>query len=397
MTNKLFSVFRYTSIIAIIVSLFVLSGCDKNDDEPAPTMTLSEIIASADYKQSATVSADVALDSLNKYINIYPDLQTLITGTSPHTLFAPSNTAFVSLTAIPGLQNIKAVNPDLIKGVLLYHLLEGQKLKADFVSGASFPTLYTENSYITTESTTLPSVQSIKINTDGTLKTGASNPSIVITKENVKATNGVLHITGSVMIPPSVGAVLVPILGKMAATVLLGKDFTLLARLIARADAGYVEDLGAGKLKITSHLARNISTTAPVFAGATFFATPNAVFEAAAAALANPVTATAFVDSFTTGADGTARKVLLNHYVIGQYVVTAATGFTTFTNGQSLANVLSGKAITVVTGNSALAPYGVGISNTPTTSSSFRPIVVKDKTASNGVIQVFGGLMTTIN
>jgi uncharacterized surface protein with fasciclin (FAS1) repeats len=388
MTSKLFSIFRYTSIIALVATLFVVSSCNNDDGEPAPTLTLSEIIASADYKQSATVTSDVALDSLNKYVNIYPDLQALITGTTPHTLFAPSNAAFVSLTAIPGLSNIKAVNPDLIKAVLLYHFVADQKLKADLSAGATINSLYTD--------ATSNTVQTIVVNSDGTLKTGSSNPSIAITKENVKATNGVLHITGTVLIPPSVGAVLVPILGKMAATVLLGKDFTLLARLIARADAGYVEDPGAGKLKVVSHLARSLSTSAPVFAGATFFATPNAVFEAAAASLPNPISGTAFVDTFTTGSTGTARAVLLNHYVIGQYVVTASTGLTTFTNGQTIpaTSVLSGKAITVSVGTASTSnPYGVAISNTPGTSSSFRPIVKKDITASNGVIQVFGGLM----
>jgi len=386
MIKNPFSILRYTAVLMLVASLFVVSGCKDDDDDAKPTMTLSELLASDTYKQSASVTADVALDSTLKYINKYDELKALVSGSTEYTLFAPSNTAFISLTALPGLSNINKVNPDLIKGVLLYHFVASAKLKADLTSGTSLNTLYTD--------ATSSTVQTIVVNADGTLKTGSSNPSIVITKEDVKATNGVMHITGTVLIPPSVGAVLVPILGKIAGTVLLGKDFTLLARLIARADAGYTEDAATGKLKVSSWLARPTSTTAPTFDGATFFATPNAVFEAAASGLG--VTATAFIDSFTTGATGTARAVLLNHYVIGKYVVTATAGSTTLTNGATL-TPLNGdtKKITILTGQtvSAQNPYGVVLSNTPGTAASFRPIVSKDLAHSNGIIQVFGGIL----
>jgi hypothetical protein len=179
----------------------------------------------------------------------------------------------------------------------------------------------------------------------------------------------------------------------MAGTILLGKDFTLLARLIARADAGYVENAGAGQLKIASHLARPTSST---FSGATFFAPPNAVITAAASAAGAP-NATAFVDSFTTGGSGTARAILLNHYVIGKYVVTATAGATTFASTSSNnppLSPLSGKAITVVVGSpSTQNPFGVAISNTPSVQTSFRPIVSKDVSHTNGFVQVFGGIL----
>jgi uncharacterized surface protein with fasciclin (FAS1) repeats len=381
MIKNPFSILRQAAIIMLAASLFILGGCKNDDGDAKPTMTISEIIASSDYKQSASVSADVALDSTNKYINKYPELQALVTGSTEYTFFAPSNTAFISLTALPGLSNINLVNPDLIKGVLLYHFVATQKLKADLTAGTSLNSLYTDAS--------TSAVQTIVVNTDGTLKTGSTNQSIVITKPDLKATNGVVHITGTVLIPPTVGASLTPILGTMAGTVLLGKDFTLLARLIARADAGYTEDAASGKLKVSSHLARPISST---FTGATFFAPPNAVFEAAATAAG--ITSTALVDSFTTGGDGTARAVILNHYVFGKYVVTETAGSTTLTNGATLVP-LTQKSITVLTGTtvSAQNPYGVVLSNTPTVQASFLPIVSKDLAHSNGVIQVYGGIL----
>lgn len=397
MTKKLFSILRYTSIVALVASLFIMSGCG-DDEEPAPTMTISELIASDAFKQASGVDKSLALDSSVKYLNKYPELQALMTGTTPYTLFAPSNEAFINLLATPGFpSNIGSISPDVIKGVLAYHFVAEQKLQADLTAGLSLNSLYTEASYVTTASPTLPSVQVIKVNADLTLLTGSSNAAIKIITPDKKATNGVVHVVGTVMVPPSVGLVLIPILGKMAGTVLLGKDFTYLARMIGRADAGYVEDAATGKLKMVSHLARPTSTTAPVFAGATFFAPPNAVFEAAAAKAG--VTATQFVDSFTTGATGTARAVLTNHYVFVKYVVTATAGSTTFTTGQiSGSTVLSGKTITVNIGTPSATPpnpYGVTVSNAaaPGATNSW-PIVVKDLPHSNGIIQVIGGILT---
>ena len=380
MSKKLFSILRYTSIVALVASLFIISGC-SDDKEPAPTLTISETLASDAYKQSATVTAEVALDSTNKYLNLYPELQALMTGTTPYTLFAPSNAAFVALTAIPGLSNIKAVNPDIIKGVLLYHFVAEQKFKADLVSGVSLNSLYTDAA--------TSAVQVIVVNTDGTLKTGSSNPSIAITKENVKATNGVVHVTGTVLIPPTVGAVLVPILGTMAATVLLGKDFSYVASLVSKADAGFAEGATLETKKISTLLALPTSANPN---GATFFAVPNAVITAAAGSAG----VAAFLGTF----DATkARGFLLNHYVLGKYVVTASTGSTAFSNGLSLTPI-SGKKITVIAGpvNPATNPNGFYVTNKDVAiTAAYAPIFVKDLSSSagisNGVIQVIGGLL----
>lgn len=390
MTRNLFSMLRYTVIVTLVASLFVISGCDNDDDGPVVfNGTVLDFIKSDEFKQATNNNADLALDSLVKYVSLYPDLTALLTGTTEYTLFAPSNTAFKNLLATPGFPSrISLINPDIIKGVLSYHYVAGKKLKADMTAGTKFNTLYTD--------ATTSAVQVIEVNSDGTtLKTGSTNAAIDILEGGIdrQATNGVVQVVESVMIPPTVGAQLTPILGTMAGTILLGKDFSYLARLIARADAGYVEDATTGKLKISSHLARPTSGT---FSGATFIAPPNAVFEAAATAAGK--TATAFVDGFSTGGDGSARAILLNHYVIGKYVVTAATGSTTITDLLQV-TPLSGKKITFKTGTtvSAQNPYGVVLSNLEPTSGNFsaslKPIVSKDVAHSNGIVQAFGGIL----
>jgi len=369
-----------------MASLFVFSGCSNDDNGPTVfSGTVGAYVSDASFKEANTGSPDTALDSLAKYIALYPDLLVVLNATSDVTLFAPSNTAFKNLLATPGFPTqISLISPDLIKGVLAYHIVSGKKTKADLTAGTTLSSMFTDPNVPGTP-------QVIKVKDDGTLLTGSTNDNIDIVVADKMATNGVIQVVESVMIPPSVGASLTPILGTMAGTVLLGKDFTLLARLVARADNGVTENPTIGLLKIVTWLARPVAGD---FTGATFFAPPNAVIEAAASA--QGITGTQLVDSFSTGADGTARAVLRNHYVKGRYVVTAASGATTLTNGATL-TPLSGdtKNITVLTGQavSAQDPYGVVLSNTPGASSSFRPIVVKDVAHLNGYIQVFGGIL----
>jgi uncharacterized surface protein with fasciclin (FAS1) repeats len=288
------------------------------------------------------------------------------------------------------------INPAIIQGVLYYHIVAGQQLSSALTSGASFNTLYTD---LTTNT-----AQAIVINSDGTLKTGSSNQSIHITVPDQKATNGVFHITESVLIPPSVGATLTPILGTVAGTILLGADFTDVAQIVAAADHNYVEAPASGAFKISTWLAMPINAPAKTTAnaqGITFFAIPNAVFKAAAAAAGGGTTEAQIVASFTASSD-VARGLLLNHLAPattttseGQYTVAAAPGtnpnnIIQFTNAQSI--TAKGKAITVTvtTPGTTTGPYGVVLTNTTPKSA---PIVSKDVIVSNGVIQVIGGIL----
>ncbi|MFZ6013301.1 MAG: fasciclin domain-containing protein [Bacteroidota bacterium] len=373
---------------AVFVTLGI-SSCDNDDDGPTTfNGTVLELMADVQFKQSATVSADVALDSALKYFNLYPDLVTLLTATPNVTVFAPSNTAFVNLLATPGFPTkISLINPDIIKGVLAYHIVSEKKIKADLTSGATLTSNYTDPT---------AGVQTITVNANGTLKTGSTNQDIDIVDADNLATNGAVHVVESVMIPPSVGATLTPILGTTAGTILLGKDFSYLAYMIGYADAGV-----ATASKVSSILANPINpNTNPN--GFTVFAPLNAVFIAAYNAAnsqpANNVPTKEQVQGFITtawtgGGAGTAAVTLKNHIVMGKYVVTAAAGSTTLTNGLTMSSLASVTLTTVVGTPSAPSnPYGV-VMTSPSTPTSQAPIVSKDLAHSNGIVQVIAGIL----
>jgi uncharacterized surface protein with fasciclin (FAS1) repeats len=271
------------SLPAMALGLLVFTGCGGDDEEAKPTMDIVELISSDKYKQASGAAATEALDSLVKYLGAYPDLTTLLGGTTEYTLFAPSNAAFISLLNIDGFpEKITDVSPDLIKGVLSYHVATGITLGADLTSGSTVTTLYKD--------------EKITVNADGTLKTGSSNPAIEVIAADQKATNGVVHVTGTVLIPPSVGAQLIPILNTNAGTILLGAPFTTLAAGIALAD---IYAAANEKPTLTSILAGDATHTV--------FAPTNATFTA------GQITANTYTGEQWYG-------IIANHVVLGQAI-----------------------------------------------------------------------------
>jgi uncharacterized surface protein with fasciclin (FAS1) repeats len=403
MTNRLFSILRYTAIIAIVAGLFAVSGCDE--DPEGPTMNISDLISSDQFKQASTGDPTKSLDTLVYYISTYPELAALMTGTTAHTFFAPSNAAFEGLKATPGFPTnknvLKLINKSIVAGVLSYHFVEGKKMKAELTSGTILNTKFTDPLAPT-------AAQQITVNADLTLKASplSSNTAIDIVVPDAEATNGVVHVIESVMIPPSTGAVLIPILGKVAGTIILAESFSNLTKVIMAADAGFAENPATGTFKVTTWLAMPISAAGAVTAntkGITFFAPPNAAGTTAifTEAAANTIIATA----------DKGRSFLLNHLVVatanqttGEYTVANApannpNGIVKFTAGQTI-NPYTGatKRIFVnVVAPAATIPTGVVISNdvsaTPPPAASFKPILQGDIAATNGFTQVLGGVL----
>ena len=381
-SKKFLNPFKSALLMLVAAIALSLTSCDNGDDGPnVYNGSVLDLISSDQYKQSASVTADKALDSLVKYVSLYPDLVAKLDGSSDVTLFAPSNQAFINLIATPGFpSNIKLISPAIIQAVLSYHIVDGKKTKADLTSGTTLQSNFTDPS-----SPSAP--QTITVNSNGTLiaAPNATNTDIDIVSSDNLANNGVVHIVESVMIPPSTGAVLVPILGKVAGTILLGKDFTNLAKVIIAADAAFTENAANLQFKVSTWLAMPISnatTTTANVNGITFFAPPNSV-------LGTPVLTEATANALIASEDK-GRSFLLNHLIVSDQVEIAD-----IEDGLSQLTPLSGKTITVSKGTpSASNPLGVALSNgNPPTEASFRPIVQGDIAHSNGVLHVFAGAL----
>ena len=123
-----------------------------------------------------------------------PDFSTLVTAVKaaglvdtlnskgPFTVFAPTNAAFAKLPAGTVESLLKPENKDKLAAILTYHVVSGKVLAADVVKLKSADTV---NGKAVTNNT----AKGVKVN------------NATVTATDVKASNGVIHVIDTVLIP----------------------------------------------------------------------------------------------------------------------------------------------------------------------------------------------------
>lgn len=132
-----------------------------------------------------------------------------LSGEGPFTVFAPTNEAFAKLPT--GVLEFLLRNADILKSLLMYHVVNGTFLSTALQDQALLPTL-------------LPDA-SLTVSINGTVMINESTVSV----DDVAALNGVVHIIDTVLVPASI--VLPPNIPGLV--VAAGQFPTLLAALIA--------------------------------------------------------------------------------------------------------------------------------------------------------------------
>jgi len=100
------------------------------------------------------------------------------------TVFAPTDAAFQALYGALGVSNVNEIPLDVLKNVLLYHVVPVRAFSQDLRNGAMLPTLL-EGKQLTVD---LPN---LKIN----------DSKLVASMLNLHAVNGVVHVIDNVMLP----------------------------------------------------------------------------------------------------------------------------------------------------------------------------------------------------
>jgi len=105
---------------------------------------------------------------------------TLATG-GPFTIFAPTDDAFAKIPSetLNGLLN----EPEKLKGILLYHAVEGKVMSTDLSGTMNVKTLQGSE---------------IKIDTTKGVKVNDAN----VINADIEADNGVIHVIDTVILPP---------------------------------------------------------------------------------------------------------------------------------------------------------------------------------------------------
>lgn len=172
--SKLF----FTGLLA--VSLVACSGDDDPKPTPAPTKNIVET-ATAAGGFSTLLAAAGAAD---------PAVVATLTGPGPVTLFAPTDDAFTALLAELGVTaNDLLADKALLTTVLTYHVVPSKVLKAGIPVGKAIKSAQGD-------------VFKVDANAAGALQVfDGRNRASTITKTDIVATNGVIHVIDKVLLP----------------------------------------------------------------------------------------------------------------------------------------------------------------------------------------------------
>ncbi len=179
----------------ILLSLYVISCGDDDgidifpeDGQQQPQEETNTIvdIASADAQFSTLVAA------LQR-----ADLVDALNSAGPFTVFAPTNEAFEILLAENGVSSLDELSVDVLRNILLYHVLDDVVESSDLSNG-----------YIQTINTTGPDGTAIDLFVD-IIATGPTlNFVSNITTVDIDADNGIVHVIDRVLNPPSIVEIL---------------------------------------------------------------------------------------------------------------------------------------------------------------------------------------------
>ena len=130
---------------------------------------------------SQTIAAQASLSTLNSLI-VAADLQGALNGAGPFTVFAPSNDALKALPA--AVLNDVSKDPAKLKNLLTFHVVPVAALAKDVKNG---------------------NVKALNGDNLALSKAGdfVTVENAMVTKADIVASNGVVHIIDTVLIPPA--------------------------------------------------------------------------------------------------------------------------------------------------------------------------------------------------
>lgn len=145
----------------------------------AHSAAFAQETADKDIVQTATDAGNFTI--FTKALND-AGLAGTLQGAGPYTVFAPTDDAFAKLPE--GKLDELMANPEALRALLLFHVVEGNVASADVAAMSSATTVEGSNLTITNQG-------GVKINGAG------------ISQADVAASNGVIHAIDTVLLPPS--------------------------------------------------------------------------------------------------------------------------------------------------------------------------------------------------
>lgn len=170
------------SVLLLVCSLSFI-GC-SDDDDSTTVVNDDKSIADIVIENENYSSLEAAL--------IKTDLVTTLSGDTEFTVFAPSNDAFAAFLSDNGFANLDEVPTDVLRQVLLNHVLAGE-IESDEINTGYVNSLAVEESTQSNLSMYLDTSNGVVI-----------NGNVAVVNADIDADNGVIHAVNSVIALPTV-------------------------------------------------------------------------------------------------------------------------------------------------------------------------------------------------
>ncbi len=182
---------RPSRIVALVIALVVVaSACGTDSERAVISSGIDPVSAPRDVVETA---ANAELTQLPRMLES-SGLGETLGGDGPFTLFAPSDDAFEALD--PALVDLllEPTNQRLLTDILSYHVVEGRHLVEGLLEEGDLETL--EGSSLEVGSVELAAEDDAEPTTDILV-----NEDATVTESDQLATNGVVHIIDTVLVP----------------------------------------------------------------------------------------------------------------------------------------------------------------------------------------------------
>jgi uncharacterized surface protein with fasciclin (FAS1) repeats len=187
---------RWIRAVALLLAgTLVLAACgdDSDDDSAAETTAVTEPTDAATEETTAEADIVATAQAAGDFTTLAAALEAAglvetLQGEGPYTVFAPTDAAFeAALTDLGLTADELLADTETLSSILLYHVVEGEVPAEDVVGldGQSVPTVNGAEVEITVDGET------VMVN-DAT-----------VTQADVFASNGVIHVIDTVLVPPA--------------------------------------------------------------------------------------------------------------------------------------------------------------------------------------------------
>lgn len=192
---------RVLFLAVLSLLIFSCSGEDLSNEKELSATLLEESAVAASKKAApapgeesiASIAIAAGFDELVKALfYVDAELQTQLVelfsnGTDQYTVFAPTDEAFAALYDALGAENIEDLSAELVRDVLLYHVVEGRRAANSVV-----PPKRDRN---------IETLLGVNFTVDSNAKIYAVGNTAKIVSANISASNGIIHVIDAVILP----------------------------------------------------------------------------------------------------------------------------------------------------------------------------------------------------